>query len=39
MKRGNVLVLPCLKGRGPFIAGRSLDNYKLNISKSTKGFT
>jgi hypothetical protein len=23
----------CLKGRGPFIAGRQLDNYKLIISK------
>jgi hypothetical protein len=32
-------VSPCLKGRGPFIARRWLDNYKLFISMSTKGFT
>jgi hypothetical protein len=30
-------VSPCLKGKGPFIAGRRLDNYKLFISISTKG--
>jgi hypothetical protein len=30
---------PSLKGRGPFIAGRQLNNYKLLISISTKGFT
>jgi hypothetical protein len=29
VKEGNVLVPPCLKGRGPFIAGRWLYNYKL----------
>jgi hypothetical protein len=31
-------VSPCLKGRGPFIARRRLDNYKLFISVSMKGF-
>jgi hypothetical protein len=30
---------PCLKGRMPFIARRQLDNYKLFISISMKGFT
>jgi hypothetical protein len=30
---------PYLKGRGPFIAGRRLDNYKLFVLISTKGFT
>jgi hypothetical protein len=32
---------PCLKGRGPFIAGKRLDNYQLLsiINISTKGFT
>jgi hypothetical protein len=39
VKEKNVLVSPCLKGWGPFIAGRQLDNYKLFICKSTKGFT
>jgi hypothetical protein len=39
VKGGNVLVSPCLKGRGPFIVGRRLYNYKLFISISTKGFT
>jgi hypothetical protein len=38
VKGGNVLVPPCLKGREHFIAGRWLDNYKLFISISTKGF-
>jgi hypothetical protein len=33
-----VRVSPCLKGRAPFIAERRLDNYKLFISISTKGF-
>jgi hypothetical protein len=28
-----------LKVRGPFLAARRLDNYKLFISISTKGFT
>jgi hypothetical protein len=32
-------VSPYLKGRGAFIAGRRLDNYKLFISISTKGLT
>jgi hypothetical protein len=36
---GKCLVSPCLKCKGPFIAGRRLDNYKLFISISTKGFT
>jgi hypothetical protein len=31
--------VPCLKDRGPFIAGKRLDNYKLIISISTMGFT
>jgi hypothetical protein len=35
-ERGKYLVSPCLKGRGPFIAGRQMDNYKLFISISTK---
>jgi hypothetical protein len=35
----NVLVSPCLKGRGPFIAGKWLNNYKLIISISVMGFT
>jgi hypothetical protein len=39
VKGGNVLVSPYLKDRGPFIAGRQLDNYKLFIYVSTKGFT
>jgi hypothetical protein len=39
VKRENVLVSPCLKGRGPFIAVRRLNNYKLFISISTNGFT
>jgi hypothetical protein len=39
VKRENILVSSCLKGRGPFITGRQLDNYKLFISISTKGFT
>jgi hypothetical protein len=30
---------PCLKGRGPFIAERQLDNYMVFISISTKEFT
>jgi hypothetical protein len=34
-----VLVSHCLKGRGAFIARRRLDNYKLFISISRKGFT
>jgi hypothetical protein len=29
----------CLKGKGPFIVGRRLDNYKLFIFISMKGFT
>jgi hypothetical protein len=29
----------CPMGRGPFIVGSWLDNYKLIISMSTKGFT
>jgi hypothetical protein len=32
-------VSPYLKGRGPFIDMMRLDNYKLFISVSTKGFT
>jgi hypothetical protein len=36
---GKCLVSPRLKGRGPFIAGRQQDKYKLFISISTKGFT
>jgi hypothetical protein len=36
VKGGNALVSPCLKGRGAFITGRRLDNYKLFISISTK---
>jgi hypothetical protein len=40
-KGGIFLLFPCLKGRGPFIAMKRLDNYQLlsitNIS--TKGFT
>jgi hypothetical protein len=39
VKGGNVLVFPYLKGRGPFIAGKLLDNYKLIISISTMRFT
>jgi hypothetical protein len=39
VKGENVLVSPYLKGRGPFIAGRQLDNYKLIFSISTKRFT
>jgi hypothetical protein len=39
VKGGNVLVSPFLKGTGPFIAGRQLDNYKLFISISAKEFT
>jgi hypothetical protein len=39
VKGGNVLVSPCLKVMGPFIAGSRLYNYKLIISISTKGFT
>jgi hypothetical protein len=39
VKGENVFISPCLKGRGPFIAVRRLDNYKLFISISTKGFT
>jgi hypothetical protein len=39
MKGGNVLVSSCLKGRGAFIAERQLDNYKLFICISMKGFT
>jgi hypothetical protein len=36
---GNVLVSHYLKGRGPFIARRRLDNYKLIISpRSVGGF-
>jgi hypothetical protein len=31
--------VPCPKGREPFIVGRQLDNYKLIISISMKGFT
>jgi hypothetical protein len=31
-------VSPCLKGRGLFIAGRLLDNYKLIISISIMRF-
>jgi hypothetical protein len=38
-RRGNVLLSPCLKGRGAFIAERWLENYKLFICISTKGFT
>jgi hypothetical protein len=38
-ERGKCLVSPCLKGRGPFIAGRRMDNYKLFISISTMGLT
>jgi hypothetical protein len=30
---------PRLKGRGPFIGQRRLDNYKLFIYISMKGFT
>jgi hypothetical protein len=30
---------PLPEGRGPFIARRQLDNYKLIISVSKKGFT
>jgi hypothetical protein len=37
-EKGKCLVSPSLRGRGPFIAGRRLDNYKLFISISTKGF-
>jgi hypothetical protein len=39
VKGENVLVSPCIKGRGPFIAERWLDKYKLFISISMKGFT
>jgi hypothetical protein len=38
-ERGKFYCAPYLKGRVPFIAGRWLDNYKLFISISTKGFT
>jgi hypothetical protein len=38
VKGGNILVPSCLKGRGPFIAGRHLDNYKLIIPISMMGF-
>jgi hypothetical protein len=38
-ERGECSSVPCLKGRGPFIARRRLDNYKLIISISMKGFT
>jgi hypothetical protein len=39
VKGGHILVYPYLKGMGPFIDGRQLDNYKLIISISTMGFT
>jgi hypothetical protein len=39
VKGGNVLVSPFLKGRGPFIARRWQDNYKLFVSISMKGLT
>jgi hypothetical protein len=38
-ERENILVSLCLEGRGSFIAGRRLDNYKLFISIFTKKFT
>jgi hypothetical protein len=38
-RREECSCVPCLKGRGPFIAGRWLDNYKLIISISSMGFT
>jgi siroheme synthase (precorrin-2 oxidase/ferrochelatase) len=38
-ERGKCLVSLCLKGRGNFIVGKWLDNCKLFISISTKGFT
>jgi hypothetical protein len=37
-EKGKCLVSPCQKGRGPFIAESWLDNYKLLISISMKGF-
>jgi hypothetical protein len=36
VKGENVLVFPCLKGRGPFIAGTQLDNYKLEMVGSLR---
>jgi hypothetical protein len=36
---GKMFLCPLPEGRGSFIAGRRLDNYKLIISISTKGFT
>jgi hypothetical protein len=38
-ERGKCSCAPYLKGRGTFIVGRRLDNYKLFISISTKRFT
>jgi hypothetical protein len=39
--KGNVLVVPPLKGRGSFIAEKRLDSYQLLsiINISMKGFT
>jgi hypothetical protein len=39
VKGQNVLVPPYQKGKGPFVAKRRLDNYKLFISISMKRFT
>jgi hypothetical protein len=39
VKGGIALVSPYLMGRGPFIAGKQMDNYKIFISISMKGFT
>jgi hypothetical protein len=39
LKINSVTMGVSLKGRGPFIAGRRLDYYKLIISTSTKGFS
>jgi hypothetical protein len=38
-EKGKCLVSPFLKGRGPFIVARQLDDCKLFISISKKGFT